>query len=399
MIIGVPKEIKTREYRVGMTPAGVRSLTSRGHKVLVEKSAGEGAGIKDADYVAAGAQIVGSAADAWGAEMVVKVKEPLPAEYGFFRENLVLYTYLHLAPEPELTRELAKSKVTGVAYETIENDDGSLPLLRPMSEVAGRMAVQVGASCLEKEHGGKGVLLGGVPGTRRGRVVILGGGVVGRNAATIAIGMGAQVTVLDEQASTMAYLEDIFGGAVETLYSNPTNIEQAVSRADLVVGAVLVTGARAPKLVTEELIGRMEPGSVVVDVAVDQGGCIETCRPTTHDNPTYEIDGVVHYCVANMPGAVPQTSTWALTNTTMAYAIKLADLGVVAACKGDRALMKGLNTYGGHVVYDAVAQAHNMEYVPATRSTAMSGATVLTGQPRSLAAGTYSMLCACATAS
>ena len=353
MIIGVPKEIKTREYRVGMTPAGVRSLTARGHKVLVEKTAGEGAGIKDADYVAAGAQIVGSAADAWGAEMVVKVKEPLPAEYGFFRENLVLYTYLHLAPEPELTKQLAAKKVAGVAYETIELDDGSLPLLRPMSEVAGRMAVQVGASSLEKEHGGKGVLLGG--------------GVVGRNAATIAIGMGAQVTVLDVSATTMAYLEDIFGGAVETLYSNPTNIEQAVMRADLVVGGVLVAGARAPKLVTRELISKMEKGSVVVDVAVDQGGCIETCRPTTHDNPTYEVDGIVHYCVANMPGAVPQTSTWALTNTTMSYALKIADMGIVAAAKADKALLKGLNTYGGHVVYEAVAQAHKAEYVPVTK--------------------------------
>lgn len=367
MIIGVPKEIKTREYRVGMTPAGVRSLTQRGHKVLVEKSAGEGAGIKDADFVAAGAQIVASAADAWGAEMVVKVKEPLPQEYGFFRENLILYTYLHLAPEPELTKKLAETKVCGIAYETIELADGSLPLLRPMSEVAGRMAVQVGASCLEKEHGGKGVLLGGVPGTRRGRVVILGGGVVGRNAATIAIGMGAQVTVLDVQASTMAYLEDIFGGAVETLYSNPINIENAVRRADLVVGGVLVTGARAPKLVTEKLIGEMEPGSAVVDVAVDQGGCIETCRPTTHDNPTYEVKGVVHYCVANMPGAVPQTSTWALTNTTMSYALKIADQGVVAACKADPALLKGVNTYNGHVTYEPVAQAHKMEFVSASK--------------------------------
>ncbi len=367
MIIGVPKEIKTREYRVGMTPAGVRSLTARGHKVLVEKSAGEGAGIKDADYATAGAQLVGSAAEAWGAEMVVKVKEPLPAEYGFFRENLVVYTYLHLAPEPELTKQLAAKKVAGVAYETIELDDGSLPLLRPMSEVAGRMAVQVGASSLEKEHGGKGVLLGGVPGTRRGRVVILGGGVVGRNAATIAIGMGAQVTVLDVQATTMAYLEDIFGGAVETLYSNPTNIEQAVMRADLVVGGVLVAGARAPKLVTENLISKMEKGSVVVDVAVDQGGCIETCRPTTHDNPTYEVHGIVHYCVANMPGAVPQTSTWALTNTTISYAMKIADMGIVAAAKADKALMKGLNTYAGHVVYEAVAQAHKVEYVPVTK--------------------------------
>lgn len=367
MIIGVPKEIKTREYRVGMTPAGVRSLTQRGHKVLVEKGAGEGSGLVDAKYVEQGATIVPSAADAWGADMVVKVKEPLPAEFGYFRENLLVYTYFHLAPEPELTKQLVDKKVTAVAYETIELADGSLPLLRPMSEVAGRMAVQVGASCLEKEHGGKGVLLGGVPGTRRGRVVILGGGVVGRSSATIAIGMGAQVTVLDVRAETMAYLEDIFGGAVETLYSNPTNIEAAVQRADLVIGGVLVTGARAPKLVTRELIGRMEPGSVVVDVAVDQGGCIETCRPTTHDNPTYEVDGVVHYCVANMPGAVSQTSTWALTNTTIAYAVKMAELGLPAAAKADAALLKGINVHGGHVTYEPVAQAHKLEYVPVTK--------------------------------
>ncbi len=367
MIIGVPKEIKTRENRVGMTPAGVRSLVQRGHKVLVEKSAGDGSGLSDAAYAASGATIVPTAADAWAAEMVVKVKEPLPAEYGFFRENLVLYTYLHLAPEPELTKQLLDKKVAGVAYETIENPDGTLPLLRPMSEVAGRMAVQVGATFLEKERGGKGVLLGGVPGTRRGRVVILGGGVVGRNAATIAIGMGAQVTVLDVRAETMAYLEDVFGGAVETLYSNPINIEQMVARADLVIGAVLVTGAAAPKLVTRDMIGKMEKGSVVVDVAVDQGGCIETCRPTSHDKPTFEIDGVVHYCVANMPGAVPQTSTWALTNTTIGYALKIADHGLVKAAKVDRALALGINTYKGHVTCEGVAQARNVEYVPVDR--------------------------------
>jgi alanine dehydrogenase len=367
VIIGVPKEIKTREYRVGMTPAGVRSLTAKGHKVLVEKGAGEGSGIKDTEYLAQGAQIAPTAADCWSAEMVVKVKEPLPAEFGFFRENLILYTYLHLAPEPELTRQLAAKKVASIAYETIELDDGSLPLLRPMSEVAGRMAVQVGATCLEKERGGKGVLLGGVPGTRRGRVVILGGGVVGRNAATIAIGMGAQVTVLDVRAETMAYLEDVFRGQIETLYSNPTNIEQTVARADLVVGGVLLAGARAPKLVTEDLIRKMDPGSVVVDVAVDQGGCIETCRPTTHDHPTYEVHGVVHYCVANMPGAVSQTSTWALTNTTIPYAVKVAEMGLVAAVKSDRAFAKGLNVYQGHVVYEAVAQAHKLEYVPLSR--------------------------------
>ena len=367
MLIGVPKEIKTREYRVAATPAGVRQLVAHGHRVLVEHTAGEGSGISDDLYVAAGATIVPGAADAWGADMVIKVKEPLAAEYGFFRENLVLYTYLHLAPEPELTKQLLQKKVAGVAYETIENPDGTLPLLRPMSEVAGRMAVQVGAWCLEKEHGGKGVLLGGVPGTRRGRCVILGGGVVGRNAATIAIGMGAQVTVLDVRAETMAYLEDVFGGAVETLYSNPTNIEQAVTRADLVIGAVLVTGAAAPKLVTRDLIGKMEKGSVVVDVAVDQGGCIETCRPTSHDKPTYEIDGVVHYCVPNMPGAVPQTSTWALTNTTIGYALKIADHGLVKAAKSDRPLALGLNTYQGQVTCEGVAKAQNAEYVPIER--------------------------------
>ncbi len=364
MIVGVPKEIKTREYRVGMTPAGVQSLASRGHKVVVEKGAGEGSGIRDAEYVAQGATIVPAAIDAWAADMVVKVKEPLASEYRFFRENLVVYTYLHLAAEPELTKQLAASKVKSVAYETIENDDRTLPLLRPMSEVAGRMAVQVGATCLEKERGGKGVLLGGVPGTRRGRVVILGGGVVGRNAATIAIGMGAQVTVLDVRADTMAYLEDVFGGAIETLYSNATNIAEVVTRADLVVGAVLVTGAKAPRLVTRELVSRMQPGSVIVDVAVDQGGCIETCRPTTHDHPTYEVDGVVHYCVPNMPGAVSQTSTWALTNTTMAYAVKIAELGLEAAIAADPVLARGVNTYAGHVVYEPVAQAHGLSYVP-----------------------------------
>src|SRR5262252_2758252 len=345
MLIGVPKEIKTREYRVAITPAGVRQLVAHGHRVLVEHTAGEGSGISDEQYVAAGATVVPNAAEAWAADMVVKVKEPLPAEFGFFREGLVLYTYLHLAAEAELTKELAAKKVSGVAYETIQLDDGSLPLLRPMSEVAGRMAVQVGASCLEKERGGKGVLLGGVPGTRRGRVVILGGGVVGRNAATVAVGMGAQVTVLDVRAKSMGYLEDVFGSSIETLYSNPHNVEETVSRADLVIGAVLIPGAVAPKLVDEGLIGRMEKGSVVVDVAVDQGGCIETCRPTTHDHPTYEVRGVVHYCVPNMPGAVAQTSTWALTNTTIAYAVKMANAGIVAACKADRGLLLGVNTY------------------------------------------------------
>ncbi len=361
--VGVPKEIKTREYRVGMTPAGVRQLTARGHKVLVEKSAGEGSGLSDEAYVAAGATIVPTAADAWGAEMVVKVKEPLPAEYGFFRKDLLLYTYLHLAAEPTLTKELAKTGVAGVAYETIELPDGSLPLLRPMSEVAGRMAVQIGAQNLEKAHGGKGVLLGGVPGTRRGRVVILGGGVVGKNAARIAIGMGAHVTVLDVRGEQMDYLEDVFGASIETLYSNPHNIEEAVTRADLVIGAVLVTGAKAPTLVTREMIGKMEKGTVIVDVAIDQGGCIETIKATSHDHPTYEVDGVVHYGVPNMPGAVSQTSTFALTNTTIRYALDLADKGVKAAAKASKQLALGVNTLGGQVVYQPVAQAHGMEYV------------------------------------
>jgi alanine dehydrogenase len=364
LIVGVPKETKTREYRVGMTPAGVRSLTSRGHRVLVERGAGEGSGIADGEYVAQGAAIVESAAEAWGADMVVKVKEPLPSEHDYFRKDLILLTFLHLAAEPELTKKLAQSAVAAVAYETIQLADGTLPLLRPMSEVAGRMAVQVGATCLEKERGGKGVLLGGVPGTRRGRVAILGGGVVGRNAATIAVGMGAQVTVLDVRAETMAYLEDVFGGAIETLYSNPTNIEESVARADLVVGAVLVTGAAAPKLVTEQLVRNMEKGSVIVDVAVDQGGCIETCRPTNHDQPTYEVHGVVHYCVPNMPGAVPKTSTWGLTNVTIPYALKVAELGLAAAVRADEALVLGVNTYGGHVTYEPVALAHRLPYVP-----------------------------------
>lgn len=361
--VGVPKEIKTREYRVGMTPAGVRQLVARGHKVLVEKSAGEGSGLPDAQYVAAGATIVPTAADAWGAEMVVKVKEPLPTEYGFFRKDLLLYTYLHLAAEPELTKQLAAKGVAGVAYETIEMPDGSLPLLRPMSEVAGRMAVQIGAQNLEKAHGGKGVLLGGVPGTRRGRVVILGGGVVGKNAARIAIGMGAHVTVLDVRGEQMDYLEDVFGASIETLYSNPHNIEESVTRADLVIGAVLVTGAKAPTLVTRDMISKMEKGSVIVDVAIDQGGCIETIKATSHDHPTYEVDGVVHYGVPNMPGAVSQTSTFALTNTTIKYALDLADKGVVAAAKASKPLALGVNTFKGQVVYQPVAQAHGMEYV------------------------------------
>lgn len=333
--------------------------------MLVETTAGEGSGLSDAQYIAAGATLAASAAEVWHrADMIMKVKEPLAAEFEYFRPGLVIYTYLHLAAEPVLTRKLMEKKVRAVAYETIQLANGALPLLHPMSEVAGRMAVQAGATSLEKWRGGKGVLLGGVPGTRRGRVVILGGGVVGRNAARIAVGMGAQVTVLDVKAETMDYLEDIFGGAIETLYSNPANIEEVVTRADLVIGAVLVTGAKAPTLVDRTLVGKMEKGSVIVDVAVDQGGCIETVRPTSHDHPTYEVDGVIHYCVPNMPGAVSHTSTFALTNTTMKYAIAIADKGVARAAHDDAAFALGINCYDGACTYEAVAQAHGLEYTP-----------------------------------
>ena len=366
MIVGVPKEIKVREYRVGMVPGAVKSLVDAGHQVLVETGAGVGSGIPDADYARVGAQLISSADEVWKrAEMVVKVKEPIQPEYGRMQENQIVYTYFHLAGvDPELTRVLLKKKVAAVAYETIQLDDGSLPLLRPMSEVAGRMAIQVGAACLQKEHGGKGVLLGGVPGVRRGRVAILGGGVVGTNAAKIAVGMAAEVTILDINQSQLAYLDDVFLGRAAVLSSDSETIARAVREADLVVGGVLIPGGKAPKLVTEALIREMVPGSVVVDVAVDQGGCIETCRPTTHDNPTYVVHGVVHYCVANMPGAVPQTSTFALTNVTRTYARRIADLGLLEAVKQDRALARGVNTFGGSVTYEAVARDLGHPYVP-----------------------------------
>lgn len=362
MRIGIPTETKTREYRVGINPGGVLALVRAGHQVLIQKGAGIGSGLSDDEFIAAGATIVPTAADAWSADMVMKVKEPLPHEFQYFRPGLILYTYLHLAAEPTLTHELMKSKVRAIAYETIQRPDGSLPLLRPMSEVAGRMATQVGASQLEKEKGGKGILLGGVPGTRRGRVAILGGGIVGSNAATIAIGMGAHVTVIDVSHERMAYLEDIFGGEIETLYSNPKNIAETVARADLVIGAVLVAGAKAPILVDETMLQTMEKGSVVVDVAVDQGGCISTCRPTTHDEPTYEVHGVVHYCVPNMPGAVSQTSTFALTNVTLKYALDLANRGVEAAVRESSALALGVNCWDGACTYEGVATAVGVPY-------------------------------------
>lgn len=362
MIVGVPTEIKTREYRVGINPGGVQALVRAGHTVWIQRGAGLGSGLPDADFERAGARLVDTADEAWSAEMVMKVKEPLPAEYRYFREGLVLFTYLHLAAEPELTRALMSSGVRGIAYETIQRPDGSLPLLRPMSEVAGRMAVQVGATHLERERGGKGILLGGVPGTRRGHVVILGGGVVGTHAARIALGMGAKVTVLDVDHERMAYLEDVFGTGVQTLYSNPRNIEQAVASADLIVGAVLVPGAKAPTLVTRDMLSRIEDGSVIVDVAVDQGGCIETCRPTDHITPTYVVDGVVHYCVPNMPGAVPHTSTFALTNVTSRVAELLCNLGAEAAIRNHPSIARGANTWDGHCTYAGVAQAVGVPY-------------------------------------
>lgn len=364
MIVGIPTETKTREYRVGINPGGVQSLRRAGHTVRIERGAGIGSGISDADFAAAGATLVESPAEVWAADMVMKVKEPLPSEYKYFRSGQVLFTYLHLAALPELTRALCESGVRSIAYETIQSADGTLPLLRPMSEVAGRMSVQVGATYLEKERGGKGILLGGVPGTRRGNVVILGGGIVGASAARIAVGMGANVTVLDVSHERMTYLEDVFGAGIETLYSNPRNIAEVVRRADLVIGAVLVTGAKAPTLVDEALLHDMEDGSVVVDVAVDQGGCISTCRPTDHDHPTYVVDGVVHYCVPNMPGAVPYTSTFALTNVTARVAEIICAHGAEHAVKNSPAIAKGVNTWDGKCTYEAVAQAAGLPYAP-----------------------------------
>lgn len=362
MKIGVPKEIKTREYRVGAQPAGVRQLVANGHEVVVERGAGAGSGFSDAQYEQAGATIVADAASAWGRDMVIKVKEPLASEFQYFREGQIVYTYLHLAAVRDLTLAMLDKGVQGVAYETVTDDDGGLPLLRPMSEIAGRMSIQVGAASLEKARGGLGVLLGGVPGTRRGRVTVIGGGIVGTAAARIALGMGAQVTVLDISGDRMCELEDIFGNGIETLYSNPESIESQIARADLVVGAVLVPGGAAPKLISTEQLKTMSPGAVVVDVAVDQGGCIESCRPTTHDEPTYVVNDVVHYCVANMPGAVPMTSTFALTNATIGYALTIANKGLERAIREDQHLARGVNTYKGSCTVAGVASAHGVEY-------------------------------------
>jgi alanine dehydrogenase len=376
VIIGVPKEIKVREYRVGLVPAGVHDLVRAGHGVLVERGAGLGSGIPDAEYEAAGGQIVARAEDVWTrADMVVKVKEPVAEEYPLLQDGQLLFTYLHIAAAPALADALISHRVAAIAYETIQLPDGSLPLLRPMSEVAGRMSIQVGAYCLQKENQGKGVLLGGVPGVRPGRVVVLGAGVVGMNAARVAVGMGADVLLLDVNVGKLAQAEEVFDGRVTTLYSDAHTIAAEVERADLVVGAVLVPGAKAPKLVSEAMIRRMAEGAVVVDVAVDQGGCIETARPTTHDDPTYVVHGVVHYCVANMPGAVARTSTYALTNATIRYVLALAERGVAATLE-DHVLGRGVNILGGQITHDAVARSLNQPWVP------LEGAVAALGRPR-----------------
>jgi alanine dehydrogenase len=365
MIIGIPKETKNNENRVAITPAGVMSFVQSGHTVLVEKYAGIGSGFTNEDYASAGAQIIEQAQDIWEkADMIMKVKEPLPSEYGYFRPGLILFTYLHLAAEPELTRALKEKGVTAIAYETVQVGR-TLPLLTPMSEVAGRMAAQIGAQFLEKPKGGKGILLGGVPGVSRGKVTIIGGGTVGTNAAKVAVGLGADVTIIDLNADRLRELDDIFGHQITTLMSNPMNIAQAVAESDLVIGAVLIPGAKAPKLVTEEMVKAMKPGSVIVDVAIDQGGIVETSdHVTTHDNPTYVKHGVVHYAVANMPGAVPRTSTLALTNVTIPYALQIANKGVQQAILDNPALKLGVNVANGEITYEAVARDLGYNYVP-----------------------------------
>ncbi|MGP4075703.1 alanine dehydrogenase [Halobacillus sp. K22] len=366
MKIGVPREIKNNENRVAMTPAGVVTLTNAGHEVFVETNAGTGSSFTDAQYKEAGAIIVSSAKEAWNQQMVMKVKEPLPEEYEYFFDGLILFTYLHLAPEPELTKALVRKNVIAIAYETVQAPNGSLPLLTPMSEVAGRMASQIGAQFLESSHGGKGILLGGIPGVRRGRVTVIGGGVVGTNAAKIAMGLGADVTIIDLNPERLRQLDDIFGSDINTLMSNPLNLQESLAESDLVIGAVLIPGAKAPKLVTEDMVKSMKEGSVIVDVAIDQGGIFETTdRITTHDNPTYERHGVLHYAVANMPGAVPRTSTIGLTNVTVPYALQLANKGYKKACQENESLFKGINTLEGYVTYRAVAEAQGLEYADA----------------------------------
>ena len=363
MIVGVPKEIKDHETRVGLVPSGVTALREAGHEVLVETHAGEGSSLTDREYMQAGAHILENAAEVWSrADLVVKVKEPQPAEYPYFRPGLILFTYLHLAPLPELTDRLLDSRVNGVAYETIAEEDGSLPLLTPMSEVAGRMSVQVGAQYLEKPNGGRGILLGGVPGVAPANVVILGGGIVGTNAAKMALGLGAHVTIIDRNLNRLRELDDIFNGQLVTLASNTWTIGENLKTADLVVGAVLIPGASAPKLVRREMIATMKRGAVMVDVAIDQGGCFETSHATTHTDPVYTVDGVLHYCVSNMPAAVPHTSTFALTNATFPYLMELASHGLETACERHPGLREGVNTYNGYVTHAGVAQSQGRQW-------------------------------------
>ncbi|MFV0497153.1 MAG: alanine dehydrogenase [Candidatus Fimivivens sp.] len=363
MIIGVVKEIKNNEFRVGLTPGGAAAFVEAGHRVLVEQGAGIGSGFADKEYLAVGAQLENQAKSVWNnAEMIIKVKEPIEVEYQYFREGLVLYTYLHLAADALLTKALLKAKVKAIAYETIVGREGGLPCLAPMSEIAGRMSVQEGAKYLEKTFGGRGVLLAGVPGVARGNVVILGGGNVGTNACKIAVGMGANVTILDVSVRRLAYLDDIFPHQITTLYSNRDNICRCLEQADLVVGAVLLPGRAAPKLVLREDLKRMKPGAVIVDVAVDQGGCVETSHPTTHQDPIFTVDGIVHYSVANMPGAVSRTATQALVNATVPYGLSLAAKGVEKACLDDHGLMAGLNCYDGKCCFAGVAEALGLEY-------------------------------------
>lgn len=367
MIVGVPKEIKDHEYRVSITPAGVQQLVNDGHRVLVQTGAGVGSSFSDDDYRGAGAEMVKSAKKIFhDAEMIVKVKEPQPSEYASLRPGLILFTYLHLAPEPELTAELLRRQVTAIGYETVQLEDGSLPLLTPMSEVAGRMAVYEGAKYLESARGGKGILLSGVPGVRPGSVVIIGGGVAGLNAAKVACGLGARVTILDISLQRLRFLDDILHNVTTLVYS-PLALEEILPSTDVLIGAVLVPGAKAPKLVTRAMLKRMQKGSVIVDVCIDQGGCMETSRPTTHSNPTYMVDEIVHYCVTNMPGAVAHTSTFALTNATLPYVRKLAQLGFSKAIAENRALARGVNTYGGKLTDRAVAGALKREYTSIER--------------------------------
>jgi len=361
MIVGIPREVKTDEYRVSLPPDGVRELVARGHQVLVETQAGEGSAFTDNEYIEAGAHIVYSADEAWNrADMVVKVKEPQPSEYALLREDLILFTYLHLAAAEELTHKMLETGITGLAYETVEDHEGRLPLLEPMSEVAGRMATQIVAQYLTKTHGGRGILMGGVPGVRPAHIVILGAGTVGSNAAQMALGMGASVTLMDINLERLRYAEDTLHGRLTTLYSNAANISTVIQSADAVIGSVLIVGARAPHLIRRDMLATMPRGSVIVDVAVDQGGCVETTRPTTHSNPTYYVDEVLHYGVANMPGAVPRTSSLALANATLRYVMRVADNGLIEALKADAGLAKGLNTYRGQVTQPAVAETFNL---------------------------------------